>query len=247
MNADKSIFAAFTDGASRGNPGPGGWGAVVIEAVGLPSAGTATVRELGGAAVHTTNNAMELTAAVEALKKVPKGSRVSVHTDSSYVTQGVTSWVKGWKRNGWKTKTKQDVINRDLWEELDALASERNVSWVHVGGHVGILGNERCDHIATAFADGRKLKLYKGALAKYDIPSVLDISLDQEKAAGKKSASYRSRAKAYSYVSSVNGKIEVHQTWAECEKRVKGAPGARYRKSLDADDELRIVGDFGDL
>ncbi len=231
----------FTDGSSRGNPGPGGWGSVVIDMHEGARDG-ATVVELGGAEKNTTNNRMELTACLNGLRHAKKGDACTVYTDSSYVINGITKWIKGWKRNGWVTKTKDDVLNRDLWMDLDEAASQRTVKWHYVGGHVGIVGNERCDHIATAFADGRELKLFKGALADYDLPNVLDISADSVKAKDKKSKS--STKKAYSYVSSVGGVIEVHHTWPECEKRVKGAKGARYKKSADIADEARIIEEF---
>ena len=226
----------FTDGSSRGNPGPGGWGAVIVAG--------AAVKELGGAENPTTNNKMELMAAVEGLRHAPEGAPVELYTDSSYLINGITKWIKGWKRSGWKTKAKADVLNRDLWEKLDSLMQSHSVKWTYVGGHIGVLGNERCDHIATAFADGRDIKLYSGPLSSYDLPRILDISHDELKATSKKSDSSRSRAKAYSYVSSVGGVIEVHHTWAECEKRVKGVKGARYKKSLSADDEQAVIAEF---
>lgn len=112
---------------------------------------------------------------------------------------------------------------------------------------MGILGNERCDHIATAFADGRDVKLYKGSLAGYDLPDILDVSFDELKAKSKKSDSSRSRAKAYSYISVVGGVIEVHHSWAECEKRVKGVRGARFKKSISAEDEAMILEEFSTI
>ncbi len=230
----------FTDGSSRGNPGPGGWAAVVVEEKDVPQ-----VKELGGGERDTTNNRMEIKAAVEGLRHASKDSKIVVYTDSKYLINGITLWVKGWKRNGWKTKTKGDVLNRDLWEALHEAADGKSIKWEYVGGHVGILGNERCDHIATAFADGRELKLYDGSLAGYDLPKVLDVSRDEAKAVTKKSSSSKSRMPAHSYVSSVGGVIETHRTWAECEKRVKGARGARFKKAVSAQDEMNIMEEFG--
>lgn len=234
----------FTDGSSRGNPGPGGWGSVVVS--------DQKVVELGGGEKNTTNNRMELSAVINGLKKVGKitGEKempVQVCTDSSYVINGITKWIQGWKRNGWLTKTKDDVQNKDLWMELDEALSavgSGNVSWKYVGGHVGISGNERCDVIATSFADGAAEKLYSGSLSSYAIKNILDISHDKAKAKAKKSSSSRSNAKAYSYVSSVGGEVKVHYSWAECEKRVKGVKGARYKKSLDPMNEAEIVNEF---
>ncbi len=242
------MITIFTDGSSRGNPGPGGWGAVIAMKEGARSKeigeAQTQITELGGGEKMTTNNRMELTACVQGLVNTPKDSEVTVLTDSSYVINGMTKWIHGWKRNGWKTKTKDDVLNKDLWMELADEISTRQVQWKHVGGHVGILGNERCDHIATAFADGMDIKLYKGSLADYDLPDVLDVSLDASKAKAKKSSSAHSRAKAFSYVSSVGGIIETHHTWAECEKRVKGAKGAKFKKSISVDSEQEIIAEF---
>lgn len=248
------MITIFTDGSSRGNPGPGGWGAVIAmeKEVGSMEYGKTQIIELGGGEKNTTNNRMELMAVIQGLRKGAGDSNIQVYTDSSYVINGITKWIKGWKRNGWKTKTKDDVLNKDLWMELDESVNEiqsagGKIIWEYVGGHVGIVGNERCDHIATAFADGRKIELYKGPLAGYDLPNILDVSLDEAKLKAKKSDGNRSNAKAYSYVSSVGGIIEVHNSWAECEKRVKGARGARYKKALNLAEEGHIIDEFGML
>jgi ribonuclease HI len=228
----------FTDGASRGNPGPGGWGTVIVD----EENGTAV--ELGGAEEITTNNKMELAAAVQGISHTPHNSFSILYTDSSYVINGITKWIQGWKQNGWKTKTKQDVLNKVLWMELDSSLEDRMVQWKYVGGHVGIAGNERCDEIATSMADGKKASLYNGPLSKYPLKNILNISYNTSKTSKKESNSSRSRAKAYSYISKVGGKIQIHQTWAECEKRVKGVRGARFKKSLDSADEAAIAKEF---
>lgn len=230
------MIIIFTDGASRGNPGPGGWGAVVVDGD--------RVIELGGGEKDTTNNRMEITAAMRAIEAAPDDSAISLRTDSSYLINGITKWVKGWKRNGWLTKTKTDVLNRDLWEHLHMLTETRTVKWEYVGGHVGVIGNERCDEIATSFADGRPAHLYKGTLKDYPHPEILDVSHDIELIAAKKSSSSRSKAPAYSYVSMVNDEIQTHLSWAECESRVKGQKGARFKKALDAADESAIIKEF---
>lgn len=235
-----NMITIFTDGSSRGNPGPGGWGSVVVS--------NDKVVELGGRADHTTNNRMELTAAIEGIKKARAvGGDILVYSDSSYVINGVTKWMSGWKRNGWMTKTKDDVSNKDLWMELDEAVNGVSVTWKYVGGHIGVAGNERCDEIATAYADDESPTLYNGSLSTYSIKNVLDVSHDETLLAGKKSSSSKSSAKAYSYVSSVGGKIEIHRTWPECEKRVKGAKGARYKKSISPENEKEIIDEFGAL
>jgi ribonuclease HI len=230
-----------TDGACSGNPGPGGWGAIIVDLK------CQTVAELGGGDAKTTNNQMELTAALEGLKKAPKGQKIILYTDSSYLINGITKWVAGWKRNGWQTKTKQDVLNRSLWEELDEAAKGRDIRWQHIGGHVGVLGNERCDFIATSFADGHRMELYKGPLLDYALPDILNISASPDKLSTKKSSSAHSRAAAYSYVSMVNREIETHASWAECEKRVKGVKGARYKKAVSAEAEHKIKQEFRNI
>ena len=234
----------FTDGASRGNPGPGGWGAVVVTSGKLQGASEVQVTELGGNESHTTNNRMEIRAAIEGLKTCETGDIITLYTDSSYLINGITKWVSGWKRNGWITKTKEDVMNKDLWMNLDAACAGKKISWTHVGGHIGSPGNERCDEIATSMADGTPIDLYNGPLSEYSIKNILDVSHDEAKLAAKKSSSSRSRAQAYSYVSAIGGMVQTHATWAECEKRVKGARGARFKKSLDAADEAAIRSDF---
>lgn len=231
----------FTDGSSRGNPGPGGWGAIIVDR------NAAVVTELGGRAEKTTNNQMELKAAIEGLKKAPQHHPIILYTDSSYLINGITKWVKGWKSNGWQTKTKKDVLNRDLWEELDEVASDLYVKWQHIGGHVGVLGNERCDYIATTFADDQPLKLFTGRVVDYSLPGILNISADVAKVSTKKSSSSHSRAAAYSYVSMVDRKIATHASWAECEQRVKGVKGARYKKAVSAEAEGKIKREFENI
>ncbi len=222
----------FTDGASRGNPGRGGWGAVVIE--------NDMVAELGGREDNTTNNRMELEAAIGGLRAVKSDNQITINTDSSYVINGITKWVSGWQRNGWMTKAKEEVMNRDLWEKLSEL-NAKNVKWNYVGGHSGVVGNERCDVIATSFADGSLTDLYKGPLSNYSIKNILDTSQVKEKVSKKS----HSKAAAYSYVSKVDGKIMTHTTWAECEERVKGKSGTRYKKAISLDQEKEIIEEFG--
>ncbi len=135
----------FTDGACRGNPGPGGWGAIVR--IGGDE------RELSGAVRESTNNRMELTGAIRGLAATPEGSAVEVCADSQYVVKGMTQWVRGWVRNGWRTSDRKPVQNRELWEELVALASRRRVRWHWVEGHAGHAENERCDQLANRAID----------------------------------------------------------------------------------------------
>ena len=133
---------AYTDGACSGNPGPGGWGVLLLWGD--------HEKELSGGEAATTNNRMELQAAIEALLAVKPGVPVAIHTDSTYVRDGITSWIGKWKRNGWKTAARKPVKNEDLWRRLDELTQARAVSWHWVKGHAGDPGNERADELARA-------------------------------------------------------------------------------------------------
>ncbi|WP_293000210.1 ribonuclease HI [Nevskia sp.] len=132
---------AYTDGACRGNPGPGGWG------VSLKYGNH--IKELCGGEAPTTNNRMELMAAISALESLREACAVKLHTDSKYVLQGLTEWLPGWKKRGWKTADKKPVKNQDLWQRLDAAAARHTIDWCWVKGHSGDPGNERADRLAN--------------------------------------------------------------------------------------------------
>ena len=138
---------AYTDGACSGNPGPGGWG-VLLQA--KEGAAVVKERELKGGDAATTNNRMELMAAISALETLERPSRITVVTDSAYVKGGITEWIAGWKRRGWKTSTKKPVKNEELWKRLDAAAARHEVRWEWVKGHAGHPENERADELARA-------------------------------------------------------------------------------------------------
>jgi ribonuclease HI len=204
---------AYTDGSSLRNPGPGGWGVHIAYPDGA-------VVEIGGGALAVTNNQMELRAAIEALRATSDSPNLLLYTDSAYVRKGITEWVHGWKRNGWKTRSREDVVNRELWEELDAL-NRPGVRWEYVRAHVGIPGNERADAIALWFAQ-----------------SVARLGSDLIKPSRARSTPTRSNT---TYLSLVDGVLERHRTWAETERRVRGARGARYKKTNGRDQELETV------
>ena len=130
----------YTDGACSGNPGPGGWGALLIW--------RGVEKELSGAEAHTTNNRMEMLAAIRALQSLKRPVPVTLVTDSTYLKDGITKWIAGWKKNGWKTAAKKPVKNRDLWQELDAVLKDHQVAWRWVKGHAGHPENERVDQLA---------------------------------------------------------------------------------------------------
>jgi ribonuclease HI len=159
----------YTDGASRGNPGPGGWGSVII----TPE----RVIELGGRDEMTTNNKMELTAAIEALKYVDSTYPISLYTDSQYVIKGMTEWMDGWIAKGWRNSQKKPVMNRDLWEKLLEASKGKQITWRFVRGHADTPGNNRCDEIATRLADKENLSLYAGPKEKYSFTDILKSAL----------------------------------------------------------------------
>ena len=134
------MIEIFTDGACSGNPGPGGWGAILRKG--------GSEKELFGGEALTTNNRMEMMAVIEALRALKEPVRARVHTDSQYVQKGISEWIHGWKRRGWKTAGKQPVKNEDLWREMDRLAAQHKIEWIWVKGHAGHVENERADALA---------------------------------------------------------------------------------------------------
>jgi len=148
----------YTDGACQGNPGPGGWGAVLIYG--------SVRKEISGASPATTNNQMELTAAIEAFRALRQPCEVDIHTDSQYVRQGMTSWLANWKARGWRTASKKPVKNKALWEALDAESNRHQVRWHWVKGHNLQPENERCDALATASIETLRAELGESALAE---------------------------------------------------------------------------------
>jgi ribonuclease HI len=213
----------FTDGSSRGNPGPGGWGAVIKEG--------SKIIELGGREDNTTNNKMELTAIIEALKKITLDERIIIHTDSTYAVKGIREWIHGWEKNNWITSTKQPVLNVDLWKELKKQTDGRSIFWKIIPGHSGIPANERCDVIATLFADNSPTPLFSGELKDYSVTLEVPDVLPKKKPTNK--------GTPYAYVSMVDNKIETHKTWKECETRVKGTKSL-YKKVFSEKEMLEL-------
>ena len=140
--SSKPHVTIYTDGACSGNPGPGGWGAILVSGEHR--------KELAGGEADTTNNRMELMAAIQALEALKRPSTVDLYTDSVYVRDGITKWIHGWRRNGWRTAAKKPVKNAELWQELDAAVKRHNISWHWVKGHAGHPENERADELARS-------------------------------------------------------------------------------------------------
>ncbi len=229
----------FCDGACSGNPGPGGWGAIVTTPDGR-------VTELGGGARATTNNKMEIMATTEALRSIAKlKGGVWLYTDSTYVIKGITQWIWGWRKRGWKNAEGGDVANREYWEDLAEVVAKRGkenpIVWKYVRGHQGVPGNERCDEIAVCFSKGQSTSLYRGPLLKYDV-AVLDLPEEQPIPEARPK---EAKVAAFSYLSIVGGIPMRHATWAECERRVKGQSGAKFKKSKSVSEEDEILKSWG--
>jgi ribonuclease HI len=216
-----------TDGASSGNPGPGGWAALIIYEDG-------TLEELGGHEPHTTNNRMELRGAIEGLRRVPAGTPVQVVTDSTYLINGITRWIAGWRRRGWKKADGEPVSNRDLWQELDTLNGS-HVTWKHVRGHAGHAENERANTIAQAYAARRTPAPATALPGGADAPPADLVA---------RIAAARPAAQTYLSLLGREGLMR-HRTWPECQARVHGVPGARYKKCRSVDEEIATVRAWG--
>jgi len=164
------MITIYTDGSSRGNPGPGGWAAIIMLDDSSKSQITnskSQIVEIGGREDHTTNNKMELTATIKALENISNAEQIELNTDSEYVMKGITLWVHNWQKKGWKTAAKKPVLNQELWQELLAVTEGKEITWKYVPGHAGVPLNERADVIATTFADNMKIDLYDGPREKY--------------------------------------------------------------------------------
>lgn len=227
-----------TDGACSGNPGPGGWGTIIAFPDGR-------VRELGGSEDQTTNNRMELEAVISGLHFVRSNEQdVLIFTDSTYVIRGITQWIWGWMKKGWLNSQGEPVANTEQWKQLLKIVEQRGrqkIQWHYVRGHQGTPGNERCDEIAVSFSKRQWVDLYEGPLLKYpwnphDVPE--DTSVPEMKSPTIKAA-------AHSYLSVVNGQAQRHSTWAECERRVKGVSGAKFKKTTSPENEAEILASWG--
>jgi len=221
----------YTDGASKGNPGPGGYGAII-------SFPNGKIIEIGGREDNTTNNRMELLATLKALLLVEERdtkTEIELFSDSAYVVNGLNGWVYAWEKNGWKTKEGNDVTNQDIWQSLFGVAfrlSKRGLKISKVAGHAGVVLNERADIIAQAFALKENISLYIGNVAQYE-KLLKDIQIVPR--------NKNNKSPAYSYVSLVNGVLKTYKDWKSCEKDVKGKNGAKFRKVFSKEEEQELI------
>lgn len=239
---------AHTDGGCLGNPGPGGWG-VHIE---FPDG---RIVELGGGEAQTTNNRMELRAAIEAARTTAGYPQVTIVTDSQYVRRGITEWMAGWKRKGWLTSTGQPVLNRDLWEELDRV-NGAHITWDWTRGHAGDPGNERCDEIAGWYS--RSIGPLRGGRRPAAQTSGASSPANRQDAelrgrpvgagagsTGRASAARGSTPAGTVYLSVVDGILKRHATWGECEARVRGVGRALFKKVRNREEERDVLRRWG--
>lgn len=243
MNSKKVTI--YCDGACSGNPGPGGYGSIVIY--------NNKVVELGEGHPATTNNRMEMSAVVAALNYCTtqlageKIAAIQVFTDSVYVIRGITQWIFGWKRRGWKNAANEEVSNQDIWIELDqAVQKVKNklqcdIEWNFVKGHSGVPGNERCDEIGVAFSKDNYIDLYNGSADGYVfdvnvLPEIRPLPEMKKKTDGPSKPAW--------YLSYVNGVLKKHNTWSECEAVVKGRP-AKFKKVTSEEEESEVKKNWG--
>lgn len=262
MPLDSSSILIFTDGACTGNPGPGGWASIVARPDG-------TVTELGGGVPETTNNRMEMAAAIRALATLEDSPAcgILIYTDSTYLIRGITQWIWGWRSRGWKNAEGKDVANRELWEELSrqvARLKPATIEWKYVRGHSGYPPNERCDEIAVSFSTGKPEQLYNGNRDGYfidltEVPVEEPLPEPKKKtgdvAGGTKTGAgggarsgtgggVAAASGPATYLSYYAGVVTRHKTWAECERVVKGR-NAKFKKAKSPQEEKDILRGWG--
>lgn len=236
MNNEEKIVV-YTDGASRGNPGAGGYGAIIM----FP---TGKVLEIGGKEDNTTNNRMEMMAVLKSLEVIEertKEGETVIFSDSAYVVNGISGWMFSWEKNGWKTKEGNIVLNQDIWKDLFGICfrlKNRGLKMEKVPGHAGVILNERADIIAQSFADKTNLNLFVGEKSKYE--SILkDVKVSTKKSNDKRPA--------YSYVSLVSGVLKTYKDWKSCEEDVKGKNGAKFRKVYSKEEEGELLKEWAQI
>lgn len=229
----------FTDGACSGNPGPGGWGAIICY-------NEDRVIELGGGKASTTNNHMELFSILAVLQEIGETKNtISIYTDSTYVIHGATKWIWGWAKKNWVNSENNVVSNKDLWEKLHQNLTRKNfqLKWNYVRGHTGVVGNERCDQIAVAFSKGETPYLYRTDYNHYSY-KIFPLPKPEPVPEMKFGNNVKKDEKVY-YISLINGVVSRYQTWSECESAVKGRPGVRFKKVKNQEEETQVLKSWG--
>lgn len=237
---ENTIFI-YTDGACSGNPGNGGWAAVII----YPEN---RLIELGGGESDTTNNRMEMTAAISALECIKnRNEKIKIYSDSSLLINGITKWIYSWKKKNWITSQGNSVANKDLWEKIYKLIGvyTHKIEWIHVKGHAGHEINERCDQIAVAFSKRTKINLYDGPAIGCGY-SLLELTAPvgtPRKSSSQTENVDPEKEKNKIYISVVNSEVCYHKEWKDCQKRVSGKSGARFKKVYSeeqAEEQLKL-------
>lgn len=231
------MIKIYTDGSARGNPGKAGWGAIIIDET------KKTVSEIGGHVTYATNNQMELRAALEGLSYVRKNTQVknvAVCSDSMYVIHGMKQWVFAWQKNKWRTSKNERVLNVELWQDLVKHSEGIQIEWLYVPAHVGVPLNERADTIATSYADKARLTMFNGSVREYQVDTKEIKYVEPVKKAGKP----KKLTKGY-YISVIKGVMKRYETWAPCEKAVKGVKGVKFKKVLDETEEKIFLKSIG--
>ncbi len=244
MNSKNILI--YTDGACSGNPGPGGYGSIII-------VDSKSVTELGQHFSQTTNNRMEMQAVISALQfcldRFDSVVTLRIFTDSVYVIRGSTQWLFGWKKRGWQTAQGLEVTNQDLWQTMDQLLQQISkkfslkIKWSFIRGHKGIAGNERCDEIGVAFSKRNSIELYTGPASTYHF----DVSVvpAEEPLPEMKGAATSSEKKETWYLSLINNQVAKYNIWKDCEAAVKGRPGVKFKKVTSLAEEQKLLKAWG--
>lgn len=241
--SDLGEILVIGDGSSKGNPGPAGWGALVVM--------EGRVVEMGGASSRATNNEMELRAFLESLKFLNERNvsdcQIKFYWDSKFVLSGAKSWRFSWKRKAWRTQDGSEVKNLSLWKAIDhelETLKGNDLVYYYVPGHQGITANERVDTIAQEFADGREPALFVGALSDYRFDLRQGLPSEEFDPARQSFQKSKDTSGQY-YLSYVGGQLYRDTTWKECEARVKGVSGVKYKKIKSAEEEPKVLKDWG--
>ena len=245
----KNSILIYTDGACSGNPGPGGWASIIYL--------NNFVYEIADRQTNTTNNQMELLAAIKALQFVlenisnNKINEIYLYTDSVYVIKGITQWIHGWKKNDFINQQNEPVANKNLWLELDNLVLkvqkvlQLKINWLYVRGHVGVDGNERCDEVAVAFSKNEYIDLNFQVPANEYLFDILKTPKTEALPDFKKQNSNTSKNSWYLVYHA--GVLSKYLTWKECESKVKGVPGVKFKKVSSHDEEQALLKQWGVL